>query len=163
MEEEDQVQPSFVSPPNLHEAINIWKVNKERIASMHHKMSTPPRILSKAAGTTYCSIFKVPQSLIDINDAKTYHPHIVSIGPYHNKPHLHMIQEHKWTYLKSLVTRTQETLNLGLEDYLRAIHPLGSKAIDFYSEQLVRYTVDEFVEMMSWMGVFYHRIVLKSR
>ncbi|KAL9687529.1 hypothetical protein QQ045_031932 [Rhodiola kirilowii] len=153
MEEEDQLQPSFVSPPD--QAINIWKVNKDRIASMHNKMSTPPRILSKAAGTASCSIFKVPQSLIGINGVKTYHPHIVSIGPYHHtKPNLQMIQEHKWTYLKSLVTRTQETLNLGLEDYLRAIHPLESKARDCYSEQLVCYTVDEFVEMMVLDGCF---------
>ncbi|CAM8881301.1 unnamed protein product [Rhodiola kirilowii] len=158
-EEADQSHQSFVSdPPPLahhHQAINIWEVNKDRVASMHHKMYTPPSILRKAAGRSSCSIFKVPQSLIEKNGAKTYHPQIVSIGPYHhNKPHLQMIQEHKWTYLKSLVTRTQETLNLGLEDYLRAIHPLESKARDSYSEQLVRYTVDEFVEMMVLDGCF---------
>ncbi|CAM8910406.1 unnamed protein product [Rhodiola kirilowii] len=160
MEEEDLSHPSsFVSDPpppaHHHQAINIWEVNKDMVASMHHKMFTPSSILSKAAGTSSCSIFKVPQSLIEINGVKTYHPQIVSIGPYHhNKPHLQMIQEHKWTYLKSLVTRTQETLNLGLEDYLRAIHPLESKARDSYSEQLVRYTVDEFVEMMVLDGCF---------
>ncbi|KAL9688024.1 hypothetical protein QQ045_032436 [Rhodiola kirilowii] len=127
----------------------------DMVASMHHKMSTPPSILSKAAGTSSCSIFKVLQSLIEINGTKTYHPQIVSIGPYHhNKPDLQMIQEIKWTYLKSLVTRIQETLNLGLEDYLRAIHPLESKARACYSEQLVRYTVDEFVEMMVLDGCF---------
>ncbi|CAM8920024.1 unnamed protein product [Rhodiola kirilowii] len=157
-EEEDQSHSSsFVSDPSPpshhHQAINIWEVNMDVVASMHHKMSTPPSILRKAAGR--CSIFKVPQSLIEINGAKTYHPQIVSIGPYHhNKPHLQMIQEHKWVYLKSLITRTQETRNLGLEDYLRVIHPLESKARDCYSEQLVSYTVDEFVEMLVLDGCF---------
>ncbi|KAL9689263.1 hypothetical protein QQ045_033698 [Rhodiola kirilowii] len=136
----------------------------DMVASMHHKMSTPPSILSKAAGTSSCSIFKVLQSLIEINGTKTYHPQIVSIGPYHhNKPDLQMIQEIKWTYLKSLVTRTQETLNLGLEDYLRAIHPLESKARACYSEQLVRYTVDEFVEMMELDGCFIIELFRKVR
>uniref|UniRef100_A0A7N0UDD2 Uncharacterized protein n=1 Tax=Kalanchoe fedtschenkoi TaxID=63787 RepID=A0A7N0UDD2_KALFE len=147
-----QFQPSGDHSP--HQAITVWELNKARVASMQRKMSTPPSILSKTAGKASCSIFKVPQSLIDINGAKTYQPHIVSIGPYHhNKPHLQMIQEHKWTYLKSLVSRTQEALNLGLEDYLRAVHPLESKARDCYSE-LVGYGADEFVEMMVVDGCF---------
>lgn len=147
-------QSACVSPP--HETISrqVLEVNKDRVISMQHKMSMPPCILSKSAGKAYCSIFRVPQSLIGINGAKTYHPHIVSIGPYHhNRPHLQMIQEHKWTYLKALVTRTQETLNLGLEDFLRAIHQLEGKARDCYSE-LVGYNVDDFVEMMVLDGCF---------
>lgn len=142
-----------VSTESHHHAIRIWEVNKARLASMQQKIvETTPTLLSKSAGSSTCSIFRVPQSFIDIN-GRCYQPHIVSIGPYHHgEPHLKMIEEHKWRFLGTLLHRTQSK-GLILEDYLKAIQPLESKARECYSE-IVKFDTDEFIEMMVLDGCF---------
>lgn len=130
-----------------------WQVNMERLSLMKEKMSCPPRILSRSAGRSSCCIFKVPQSLVEVN-GQCYHPHIVSIGPYHHgNPQMEMIQEHKWRYLGALVDRTQKFKGLGLQDYLEAIHPLEAEARECYSTA-IDYESDEFVEMLVVDGCF---------
>lgn len=115
-------------------------------------VETTPTLLSKSAGSSICSIFRVPQSLIDIS-GRCYQPHIVSIGPYHHgQPHLKMIEEHKWRFLGTLLHRTQSK-GLSLEDYFKAIQPLESKARVCYSE-IVKFDTDEFIEMMVLDGCF---------
>ena len=132
--------------------IDIWKVNKERLASMQAKISEDPKLLSKAAGKRTCCIFRVPQGLIDAN-GKAYQPRIVSIGPYHRgQPRLNMIEEHKWRYLGSLLNRIQ-TKGLTLEHMLEAIAPLESQARECYSET-IQLDADEFIEMMVLDGCF---------
>ncbi|KAL6988358.1 hypothetical protein U1Q18_014109, partial [Sarracenia purpurea var. burkii] len=121
--------------------ILVWEVKKDRLASMLQKISCTPRLLSKTAGHSDCCIFRVPQSLIDTNGG-AYQPHIVSIGPFHHgKPHLQMIEEHKWRFLGALLNRTQTKLGLGLDDYLKAIQPLEMKAREFYSETVTEILV----------------------
>ncbi|KVH99896.1 UPF0481 protein At3g47200-like [Cynara cardunculus var. scolymus] len=133
-------------------AIRIWEVNEDRLRSMEHKLSNTPKLLSVAAGKSTCSIFKVPQTLIDIN-GKSYQPHIISIGPFHHgQPHLQMIEEHKWRLLRQLLNRTQ-TKGMVLEDYLKAVQPLEVKARECYSET-IPYGIDEFIEMMVLDGCF---------
>ncbi|KAK9289327.1 hypothetical protein L1049_007482 [Liquidambar formosana] len=135
-----------------HHAIGIWEVNKDRLQSMQQQISATPTLLSQAAGRSSCCIFRVPQRLVEIN-GQSYQPHIVSIGPYHRgERHLKMIEEHKWRYLGSLLSRTQ-CKGLGLEDYLKAIHPLEAKARECYSETVVLDT-DEFIEMLVLDGCF---------
>ncbi|KAL1821282.1 hypothetical protein DCAR_0417673 [Daucus carota subsp. sativus] len=142
-----------VSSENHHHTIKIWEVNEARLASMQQKIvETKPTLLSKSAGSSTCSIFRVPQSFIDIN-GRCYQPHIVSIGPYHHgEPHLKMIEEHKWRFLGTLLHRT-ERKGLSLEDYLKAIQPLESEARECYSE-VVKFGTDEFIEMMVLDGCF---------
>ncbi|XAR64639.1 hypothetical protein NMG60_11008392 [Bertholletia excelsa] len=135
-----------------HHAVQIWEVKPDRLAAMHEKISATPKMLSKWAGHPSCSIFRVPQSLIDIN-GRSYHPHIVSIGPYHHgQPHLQMIQEHKWRFLAALLRRTQGR-GLELEDYLKAIYPLEPKVRECYSE-IIHLTADEFTELLVLDGCF---------
>lgn len=136
-----------------HHSIKIWEVNKTRLESMQQKIvETTPTLLSRSAGSSTCSIFRVPQSFIDIN-GRCYQPQIVSIGPYHHgQPHLKMIEEHKWRFLGTLLHRTQSK-GLSLEDYLKAVQPLESKARECYSE-IVKYDTDEFIEMMVLDGCF---------
>lgn len=130
--------------------VTIWEVNKSRLSSMHQKLSEPPTILSLAAGRSSCSIFRVPESLIEIN-GRSYQPHIVSIGPYHHgQRRLQMIQQYKWRYLGLLLSRTKTPT---LEDYLKAIEPLESRARECYSE-IIPFGKDEFVEMMVLDGCF---------
>ncbi|KAF5823743.1 hypothetical protein HanRHA438_Chr01g0042491 [Helianthus annuus] len=135
-----------------HHAVTIWEINRDRLTAMQHKLSDTPKLLSVAAGRTTCSIFKVPQTLIDIN-GKSYQPHIVSVGPFHHgQPHLEMIEEHKWRFLRQLLNRTQAK-GMVLEDYLRAVQPLEARARECYS-LTIPYTTDEFIEMMVLDGCF---------
>lgn len=132
--------------------ITIWEVNQDRLASMHKKVSEPPKLLNSAAGKSSCCIFRVPRSFVDIN-GKSYQPQIVSIGPYHHgEPNLRMIEEHKWRYLGSLLNRMKKK-NLGLEDFLKAVEPLELKARECYAET-IHLATDEFLELMVLDGLF---------
>ncbi|XVE96489.1 hypothetical protein REPUB_Repub02eG0226400 [Reevesia pubescens] len=143
---------SSAADGEANHVINIVEGNEDRLASMHQKISEPPRLLSMGAGRSSCCIFRVPESLVEVN-GKAYQPRIVSIGPFHRgKTQLRMIEEHKWRYLGFFLKRMQEN-SLGLEDFLNAIEPLELKARECYSEtiQLGR---DEFLEMMVLDGCF---------
>nr|GEW64906.1 uncharacterized protein [Tanacetum cinerariifolium] len=84
--------------------------------------------------------------LLDVN-GKSYQPHIVSMGPFHHgQPHLLMMEEHKWRFLRQLLNRT-EANGMVLEDYLKAVQRLESTVRECYSET-ISYSTDEFVEMM---------------
>ncbi|XWS28178.1 hypothetical protein CRYUN_Cryun25bG0043400 [Craigia yunnanensis] len=110
---------SITAEEEANQVIEVWEINKDRIASMQKQICEPPRLLSQAAGRSSCCIFRVPQSLVEIN-GKSYQPRIVSIGPYHRgEAHLKMIEEQKWRYLGSLLNRVQSK-GLGLEDFLKA-------------------------------------------
>lgn len=63
-----------------------------------------------------------------------------------------MIEEHKWGYLGSMLSRTQ-SIGLDLEVLLRAIQPLEMEARECYS-QIIHLDTYEFVEMMVLDGVF---------
>ncbi|KAL6145741.1 hypothetical protein ACLB2K_056426 [Fragaria x ananassa] len=138
----------------------ISEMNNDLLASMYKKIAKPPRLLSSAAGKASCCIFRVPQSLLEIN-GKSYQPHIVSIGPYHRgEPHLRMIEEHKWRYLGSLLSRT-EPKGLTLQHYLKSIEPMEARARECYSET-IHLSSDEFVEMMVLDGCFLIELFRKN-
>ncbi|KAK1426020.1 hypothetical protein QVD17_14687 [Tagetes erecta] len=132
--------------------ITIWEINSNRLAEMHRKLAEAPKLLSVVAGRSTCSIFKVPQTLVDIN-GKSYGPQIVSVGPFHHgQPHLEMIEEHKWRFLHQLLNRTKAK-GMVLEDFLRAMQPLEVMARESYSVT-IPYNSDEFIEMMVLDGCF---------
>ncbi|OMO53239.1 hypothetical protein CCACVL1_28784 [Corchorus capsularis] len=148
----NQTRLGGMEEENNEEVIRVWEIKEDRIGNMQKQMSEAPRLLSKAAGKSSCCIFRVPQSLVEIN-GKCYQPRIVSIGPFHRgQAHLKMIEEHKWRYLASLLARIQ-TKGLGLEDLLKAIHPLETKARECYSEA-INLNTDDFIEMMVVDGCF---------
>ncbi|KAJ4903738.1 hypothetical protein Rs2_17689 [Raphanus sativus] len=126
---------------------------KIRIDRMHKKLKEPPRLLSPTAGKSTCSIFRVPQTMIDSN-GRCYEPRVVSVGPYHRgKTQLKMMEEHKWRYLNALVTRTHETKSLTLEDYMKTAKNVEEAAREVYSES-IHMDSDEFNEMMVLDGCF---------
>lgn len=130
-------------------AIAIWQVNKDRLASMQQRIADTPRILSRSAGKSSCSIFKVPQSFVDIN-GRSYFPQIVSVGPFHHgDSRLRMIEEHKWRFLGALLKRRR----ISLEDLLEAVQPLEARARECYSAD-IHFSVDEFVEILVVDGCF---------
>ncbi|KAG8501052.1 hypothetical protein CXB51_003160 [Gossypium anomalum] len=132
--------------------IHIMEGNEDHLASMHRKISEPPRLLTISAGRPSCCIFRVPESLVEVN-GQAYQPRIVSIGPYHHgKPRLRMIEEHKWRYLGFLLKRIEEK-GLVLDDLLKVLQPLEAKARDCYSET-IQLGSDEFLEIMVLDGCF---------
>ncbi|KAL8239292.1 hypothetical protein R6Q59_015859 [Mikania micrantha] len=143
-----------IESPNCGEQhdVTIWEIKKDRLKAMQHKLSDTPKLLTVAAGQTTCSIFKVPQTLINTN-GKSYEPNIVSVGPlHHGQPHLAMIEEHKWRFLRQLLSRTRAN-GIALEELLKAVQPLESKARQCYS-RTISYSADEFIEMMVLDGCF---------
>ncbi|XP_042507538.1 UPF0481 protein At3g47200-like [Macadamia integrifolia] len=126
--------------------ISDCDINQNRLASMKRRTLESPRLLNNSSGRSSCSIFRVPQRFIEMN-GRVYEPNVVSIGPYHRgKPHLRMIEEHKWRFLGSLLSRTQSK-GLTLEDYVRDAKRLEPKARECYSET-ISLDSDEFAEMV---------------
>ncbi|GMH26327.1 hypothetical protein Nepgr_028170 [Nepenthes gracilis] len=147
-----------VDQNNHHEAVEVCQLDRRCLDSLQQKLSTPPSLLSQSAGRVTCSIFRVlglvtplvPQTFVDLNGQALYHPHIVSIGPFHQgKPHLQIIQERKYQYLAQLLSRT----NLTLEYLFNSIQHLQMKARESYSETILL-DAHEFVELMVVDGCF---------
>ncbi|KAJ9188713.1 hypothetical protein P3X46_000082 [Hevea brasiliensis] len=135
-----------------HHIIRIPEEDQEWLASVEKKIQEMPKLLSKSAGGSSCCIFRVPQSLVEINK-KAYQPHIVSIGPYHHgKEHLKMIQEHKWRFLGAVLARTQKH-GVGLTDMFKAIASMEKRIRECYSET-IEYSSHDFIEMMVLDGCF---------
>ncbi|XP_015901943.1 UPF0481 protein At3g47200 [Ziziphus jujuba] len=147
------------SNSNPH-VIIAWEVDNDRLSSMEQRITESPRLLGKFAGKSSCCIFRVPQSLVEVN-GKAYEPHIVSIGPYnHGQPQFKMIEEHKWRYLGSLLSRTKPK-GLELKDYFKAIADLEVEARECYS-QTIHLTTHEFLEMMVLDGCFIIELFRKA-
>ncbi|KAM1660796.1 UPF0481 protein At3g47200-like isoform X2 [Malus sylvestris] len=133
------------------DAINITQLT----SSMEESLKSVEKtgwLLRPSAGTRSCCIFKVPQWLVEIN-SQTYHPHIVSIGPYHHgKPDLQMMQQHKWRYHRDLLARTPPT-GPTLADYLQLVAFKEEDIRGCYSETL-NLSKSELVQMMVLDGLF---------
>ncbi|TXG73678.1 hypothetical protein EZV62_002257 [Acer yangbiense] len=122
------------------------------IALVEGKIDRSPKMLNRSAGKESCCIFRVPQSLVEINE-KAYQPHIVSMGPYHHgKQHLKMIQQHKWRYLSSLLARTRSH-GVGFKDLFESIEPLEQIIRECYSE-IIEFDSCQLIEMMVLDGCF---------
>ncbi|KAJ0011455.1 hypothetical protein Pint_33713 [Pistacia integerrima] len=123
------------------------------------KTEKTPTLLREAAGDSACCIFRVPQSLVEINE-KAYQPRIVSIGPYHNGlEHLKIIEEHKWRFLGSLLERKEDCDNI-LQNCFLIIASLEPEIRACYSETNM-FKSHEFVEMMVLDGCFIIELVCK--
>lgn len=130
-----------------HHVINISAVH---LSEIERKIATPPSILSKSAGRSTCSIFRVPKSFTDVN-GKLYQPQLISIGPlHHGVAHLEMMEEHKYHYLGLLLARTR---GLSLAGLLDGVGPLVGPARECYSEA-VNLGDEEMAEMMVVDGCF---------
>ncbi|TXG70719.1 hypothetical protein EZV62_005654 [Acer yangbiense] len=100
---------------------------------------------------------QVPSSLVEINQ-KAYHPHIISIGPYHHSSdHLMMIEEHKSRFVRSLFGRIDDTWgNLNL--CYQVVVLLEAKIRECYSETS-RFGSSQLVKMMVVDGCFVIKLV----
>ncbi|PWA55721.1 hypothetical protein CTI12_AA425290 [Artemisia annua] len=117
---------------------------------MANQMKESPKLLRKLAGKDSCCIFRLPQSIVEINK-EAYRPRIVSIGPYHygNKD-LNMIQEHKWRFLNDLITRSRKTLG----EFMNMMVSMDKEIRESYSESIDQFSAKELAKMMVLDGVF---------
>ncbi|KAM2798611.1 hypothetical protein COP1_003551 [Malus domestica] len=144
--------PDVVSQIALPDDVNITQLMSSMVERLESVEKTD-WLLSPSAGRESCCIFKVPQLLVEVN-SKHYHPHIVSIGPYHRGcQHLEMMQQHKWRYLRDLLARTPST-GPKLADYLQVVALDEEKIRGCYSETLNYLSKIELVEMMVLDGLF---------
>ncbi|KAF7847890.1 hypothetical protein BT93_L2479 [Corymbia citriodora subsp. variegata] len=108
-----------------------------------------PTRLKQSAGNSACCIFRVPETLIEINQ-KANKPRIVSIGPYHHEREgVQMIQEHKPRFFSALLARTR----VNFCDYFDAIASKEEDIRACYSEPLV-FGASKLSEMMVLDGCF---------
>ncbi|KAG5517462.1 hypothetical protein RHGRI_038016 [Rhododendron griersonianum] len=129
------------------------------VKGMREKIKKIPKLLNPTAGKESCCIFRVPQTLVDVNK-KAYHPQILSIGPYHHgKPHLNMIEEHKWKFLGELLDRPP-SLGLNLDRYLQIIAPLETRIRHCYSE-FIYLSSFNLIKMMVLDGLFIIELISK--
>ncbi|XP_074317910.1 UPF0481 protein At3g47200 [Silene latifolia] len=132
-----------------HQATDVITLDVDRLDTIHKKMTTDPKILSKSVGRGTCSIFKVPKTFTEVN-GKLYQPQIISIGPFHHgQPNFQMMEEHKYQYLGQLLTRTKLTL-LALFD---AVARYEAEIRECYSE-IIQLEAQELLEMMVVDGCF---------
>ncbi|KAJ4716206.1 hypothetical protein OWV82_011261 [Melia azedarach] len=131
------------------------------LRGMQRKIGKMPTLLSETAGSDACCIFRVPESLVEIN-AKAYKPRIVSIGPYHHgQEHLRMIQEHKWRFLRALLTRKEDDHGAIISHCFQAVASLEMNIRECYSDQTNKFSGQDFVEMMVLDGCFIIELVCK--
>ncbi|KAL7596585.1 hypothetical protein Lser_V15G28915 [Lactuca serriola] len=122
----------------------------EEVKLMNTQMEESPKLLHKSAGKDSCCIFRVPQSLFEINK-EAYQPRIVSIGPYHHgNKDLEMIQEHKWRYLKDLIERTGKPIDF----FLGIVMSMQDQIRQSYSESIDQFSANDLAKMMVLDGFF---------
>ncbi|KAK2664957.1 hypothetical protein Ddye_003531 [Dipteronia dyeriana] len=145
---------TFTAAAAASESENNW------LQEMKSKFEKKPTLLGEKAGKRSCCIFRVPRSLVEINQ-KAYYPLIVSIGPYHHgSKHLTMIEEHKRRFLRSIFDRTGDPwVNLGL--CFQTVESLEAEIRESYSETS-RLESKELVEMMVVDGCFIIELVYQS-
>ncbi|KAJ0806429.1 hypothetical protein HanPI659440_Chr02g0089341 [Helianthus annuus] len=139
-----------IKMPKKMDQNHVITIDKKEVDIMMTQIRKPPRLLNRLAGHSSCCIFRVPQSLVEINK-EAYQPRIVSIGPYHygNKD-LEMIQEHKGRFLDNMITRTGKSLSV----FVNIIMPLDKEIRESYSESIDHFAKNDLAKMMVLDGVF---------
>ncbi|KAI6673724.1 hypothetical protein NL676_001630 [Syzygium grande] len=113
--------------------------------------STDGRSRGSADRIGFC-IFRVPQSLSEINQM-AYRPNTVPIGPYHHKnPQFEKIQEHKRRFSIDLLNRRHQSVEK-LQHFAEALKPREEEIRKCYSE-ILAFNSDELVQMMVLDGCF---------
>ncbi|XP_030458536.1 UPF0481 protein At3g47200-like [Syzygium oleosum] len=131
---------------------HVVHIDPSFLSELEGTMQELPRLLNSSAGRDSCCIFRVPQSLSEINE-KAYRPHIVSIGPFHHgKPQYQMIQEHKRQFLSDLLLQA-ESRRVVLKDLFEAVAPMEEKIRESYSETL-EFNGQDLIWMMVLDGCF---------
>ncbi|KAG4401299.1 hypothetical protein AAZX31_07G222300 [Glycine max] len=129
----------------------ITQAKKDLVTSIKEKLE---------AVSSLKSIFRVPEKLLEANE-KMYIPSTVSIGPlHHGKEGLKYMEDRKWHYLFTLLSRQPNQLESSLHEFVNALSDLEKPARNFYAEEL-NLTCNQFMEMMLVDGCFIIELFLK--
>lgn len=157
---EDKTKPKS-SPSDT--AIDIDVASENHLISSLKRLSyeswggSKPLLL-QSAGTESCCIFRIPDSLAEVNPT-AYKPKVVSIGPYHyGEKHLRMIQQHKIRFLQLFADKARMN---GIEESVlyKAVSDLEGGIRFSYSEELIQDGFD-LVPMMILDGCFILMLLL---
>lgn len=108
------------------------------------------------------TIFRVAGPMRDRN-RHLYEPQMVSIGPFHRgAAHLRAIEEHKWRYLRDLLSRSSGDGAATLASYTEAARVLEPRARRHYTEPTGHLSARDFVEMLLLDGCFIIEFFLKG-
>ncbi|KAJ8539793.1 hypothetical protein K7X08_014045 [Anisodus acutangulus] len=107
-------------------------------------------------------INRIPQELKKGSEHK-YSPKLVSIGPFHHGVgNLKAMEEHKWCYLNTLVSRKPTNTLTILENCVKTLRNLEDKARKCYGENTIDHMgSNEFVQMMLLDSGFLIELFLK--
>ncbi|KAJ8747409.1 hypothetical protein K2173_012953 [Erythroxylum novogranatense] len=105
-------------------------------------------------------LLRVPNHLRRVKN-EAYEPDIISIGPYHRgKDHLTAMEEHKFSYLKLLLQRRDES---SIAKYVEALNELSERAANSYEKRfLEERQPDDFLETMLVDGCFIVELIRKG-
>ncbi|XP_074284524.1 UPF0481 protein At3g47200-like [Silene latifolia] len=107
-----------------------------------------------------CSIIPVPTRFLTQN-ADAYVPNLISIGPmHHGKAHVQHMENHKWDYLNSLMTRNLGSYNSIIDSCVKALRELEPKIRACYKTNFSIQS-DEFLRMMLLDGGFIIELFLR--
>ncbi|XP_042520375.1 UPF0481 protein At3g47200-like [Macadamia integrifolia] len=122
-------------------------VEEALASSIEAKLRSKPPLSSQAC------IFRVPHVLFRQSEG-AFAPHIVSIGPcYHGHENLKSMEDFKLWYLHGLLSR-RPIPQTSLKIFTKDIQQLEERAREYYTEHLVDFDTDEFMEMMLVDGCF---------
>ena len=137
-----------------HQILEVSEADEEWLTSVGEKINQLPKLLNETAGRESCCIFRLPKTLVSTNK-KAYEPQIISIGPYHHgKQHLKMIQEHKWPFLRSYISKIKhQQQGVSLRKLVHVIAPHEVKIRGAFSET-ISMSGRDLIEMMILDGCF---------
>ncbi|MCD7464250.1 hypothetical protein HAX54_052342 [Datura stramonium] len=125
---------------NDHVLLDIVQVEEDLVKSIREKMIS----------ISSCHrINRVPQELKKGSE-HSYTPKLVSIGPFHHGvDNLNAMEEHKWCYLNTLISRKPINTQTILENCVKTLRNLEDKARKCYGENTIEQIgSNEFVQMM---------------
>ncbi|KAF3320245.1 hypothetical protein FCM35_KLT22155 [Carex littledalei] len=103
------------------------------------------------------TIFRTPHN-ISQSKKNLFEPSVISIGPFHHgKKSLKAMEEHKWRFLESFLSRGDTSLDL----YISEMKLLEERTRRCYSEMFDDLDSHAFVEMMLLDGCFMLQYFLK--
>ncbi|KAK9089306.1 hypothetical protein Scep_028388 [Stephania cephalantha] len=144
-------------------------MDKDLVSSLNQELT----LTSALPANKNCSIYKVPDNLKAANE-NAYVPRLVSVGPFHNgSKNLQAMQDQKWIYLKSLLSRHQSSMssNDGSSlssptvdlTFVQSLKRLEKRARESYSETFNKLSSNAFVEMMILDGCFIIELFIRHR
>ncbi|WCJ41730.1 hypothetical protein M5689_022578 [Euphorbia peplus] len=145
-----------VSPDENHKndiEIEVIIIPNNEKLSLQERTTKSPKLLKSNASLKSCSIFRVPQNILNLHP-RSFQPELVSIGPYyHGEQRLQMMEEHKCRILGVFLGVVQDN-GVVIDDLYKAIEKNEEDIRGCYSQDTKKFNSKELVEMMILDGCF---------